>query len=280
MAIIVDSLISLTCKKSIFSRVEYGMSAFDANASKVVLCNLRIFFETLFTNTELFIAELYHPPIIFTLRHTRRIIIIEVINMNKKRPSEFLTPQEATALLRCPDTRTLQGKRDKALLMLMLTTGLRKAEVCALKVKSIVSWNNTKAIQVEYGKGGKDRIIPLRPDCLRMITDYWKKEGNGNNTNNPMFMTLGKHYPCKVKPLTRKAIDKIIIKYKKESLITKRMSPHTLRHTFATGLLQKGADLKTVKELMGHAYSSTTELYLHTTDERKAQAVLRLAFGG
>ncbi|NUO10494.1 MAG: tyrosine-type recombinase/integrase [Candidatus Brocadia sp.] len=93
-----------------------------------------------------------------------------------------------------------------------------------------------------------------------------------------MFYTLGEHGNCAVQPLTHKAVDCLLRRVRKDALITKRITPHTTRHTFATTLLDKGVDLKTVQELLGHSHIRTTEKYLHTSDEKKMDAIARLQF--
>ncbi len=214
--------------------------------------------------------------------------------MKPKRVSEFLTEDEITAVLRVPDRRTLQGKRDYALLLLMFSTGLRKAEVCSLKVKHVTTYRNQPVVDV-MGKGEKHRRVALNRDVMEAVLDYQKALGNAecgfrnaerknpqSETPNPnseyLFYTLGEHGNCAVQPLTHKAVDCLLRRVKKVALITKRITPHTTRHTFATTLLDKGVDLKTVQELLGHSHIRTTEKYLHTSDEKKMDAVARLQF--
>ena len=195
----------------------------------------------------------------------------------KKRESEFLTHEEIQALLKMPDRRTVQGKRDYAVLLTMLSTGLRKDEICNLKSKHIKTCRNQIVIDV-LGKGKRHRRVALRRDTYESIQDYIEAEGN-TSINNHVFYTLGKHGFCIKQPLTHKAVDCIIRKYSKMALFRKRTSPHTLRHSFATSLLNIGADLKTVQELMGNCYIRTTERYLHSNDDKKFEAVNRLQFG-
>jgi integrase/recombinase XerD len=195
----------------------------------------------------------------------------------KKKETEFLTEEEALAVLRVPDRRTLQGKRDYAILLTLLTTGLRKAELCSLKVSSLATYRNQAVIDV-IGKGKRFRRIPLKPEALLAIQDYLKVNGNGA-PNHPLFYTLGKHGPYEPCPLTYKAVYTLIKNCAEKALIKKNIHPHCLRHTFATTLLDTGSDLKTVQALMGHAQISSTEIYLHTTDDRKVDAVTSLKFG-
>lgn len=201
-----------------------------------------------------------------------------------KRVSEFLTEGEVKAILRVPDRRTLKGKRDYALLLLMLSTGLRKAEVCSLTADSLTTYRNQAVIDV-IGKGNKQRRVALTGDVVEAILDYRKaliKRDSGQVDNNgqgrPLFLTLGERGSYEPVPLTHKAIDCLIRRVRKAALITKRVTPHTTRHTFATTLQDRGVDLKTVQELLGHSHIRTTEKYLHTSDEKKIDAVSRLQF--
>ncbi len=205
-----------------------------------------------------------------------------------KRVSEFLTEDEIRAILRVPDRRTLKGKRDYALLLLMFSTGLRKAEVCNLRVADITTYRNQPVVDV-MGKGEKHRRVALNKDVVEAILDYQKalkqrftaegaEDAEKSGENKPLFFTLGEHGNCEVQPLTHKAVDCLLRRVKKIALITKRITPHTTRHTFATTLLDRGVDLKTVQELLGHSHIRTTEKYLHTSDEKKMDAVARLQF--
>lgn len=214
--------------------------------------------------------------------------------MKPKRVSEFLTEDEISAILRVPDRRTLQGKRDYAILLLMFSTGLRKAEVCNLRIEHVTTYRNQPVVGV-MGKGEKYRRVALNRDVLEAVLDYQKAlkqrftaegaEGaekkletlNSKHETN-LFFTLGEHGNCEVQPLTHKAVDCLLRRVRKVALITKRITPHTTRHTFATTLLDKGVDLKTVQELLGHSHIRTTEKYLHTSDEKKMDAVARLQF--
>ena len=195
----------------------------------------------------------------------------------KKKESEFLTHDEAQALLKQPDRRSLQGKRDYAILLTMLTTGVRKAELCNLKGRDIKTYRNQIVIDV-IGKGKRHRRIGLKNDTYSAIQTYVKAQGNGS-PDHTVYFTLGKHGLCTEQSLTHKAVDCLIAKYSEMALLRKRISPHTLRHSFATSLLDAGVDLKTVQELMGHSHIRTTERYLHSSDDKKFEAVNRLQFG-
>ncbi len=196
----------------------------------------------------------------------------------KKKESEFLTEEEAQAILRVPDRRSLQGKRDYAILLTLLSTGLRKAEICGLKIGDLKTYRNQAVIDV-IGKGKKFRRIPLNTGSLLAIKDYLKVTGNGADPDHPLFMTLGKHGPYEERGLTRKSVDCLIRSVVRKAMIQKRVHPHVMRHTFATTLLDKGNDLRTVQNLMGHSHIRTTERYLHSNDDRKVEAIRSLQFG-
>ncbi|MGA2519144.1 MAG: tyrosine-type recombinase/integrase [Thermodesulfobacteriota bacterium] len=195
----------------------------------------------------------------------------------KKKETEFLTEEEAQAILRVPDRRTLQGKRDYAILLTLLTTGLRKAEICNLRVGDLKTYRNQAVIDL-IGKGKRFRRIPLNGETLFAIKEYLKTIGNVIEPTHPLFQTLGKHGPYEEKGLTPKAVDCLIKSAAKRALIQKRIHPHVMRHTFATTLLDKGNDLRTVQDLMGHSHIRTTERYLHSTDDRKVEAIRSLQF--
>ena len=196
----------------------------------------------------------------------------------KKKETEFLTEEEIQAILRVPDRRTLQGKRDYAIALTLLTTGLRKAEICGLKIGDLKPYRNQTVIDV-IGKGQKFRRIPLEDNTLEAIQEYLKANGNGTDPDHPIFYTLGKHGPYQQEPLTQKAVDCLVKSLAKKALIRKRIHPHVMRHTFGTALLDRRHDLRTVQALMGHSHIRTTETYLHSTDDRKVEAIKSLQFG-
>ena len=197
---------------------------------------------------------------------------------HEEEETEFLTEEEPQAMLWVPDRRSLQGIRDYAILLTLLTTGLRKAEVCDLKIGDLKTYRN-QAVTDIIGKGQKFRRIPLESKTLISIQDYSRASGNGTDPDHPVFYTLGKHGPYEGKPLTPKAVDCLVKSLATKALIRKRIHPHVIRHTFATTLLDKGNDLKTVQALMGHSHIRTTERYLHRTDDRKVEAIKSLQFG-
>src|SRR3972149_5342472 len=145
--------------------------------------------------------------------------------MKIKRVSEFLTEDEISAILRVPDRRTLQGKRDYAILLLMFSTGLRKAEACSLKVEHVATYRNQPVVDV-IGKGEKHWRVALNRDVMEAVLDYQKalkqrftaegaKDAEEGSEGKPLFFTLGEHGNYEVQPLTHKAVDcllKLLVK--------------------------------------------------------------------
>jgi site-specific recombinase XerD len=136
----------------------------------------------------------------------------------KKKETEFLTQEEVEAILRVPDRRTLQGKRDYAILLTLLTTGLRKAELCGLEAGDLKTYRNQAVIDV-IGKGKKFRRIPLNSGTLLAIKEYLKATENGTEPDHPLFQTLGKHGPYQETGLTAKAVDCLVKSVVKKALI-------------------------------------------------------------
>ena len=198
---------------------------------------------------------------------------------NNKRESTFLTSEEVTLMLKIPDKRSLQGRRDFAILLTLFTSGLRSAELCALSVKDIIHSYRNQPVLVVNGKGGKIRRVPLRTDALEAIHAYFKAEGrNGDDPDEAVFFTLARHGPWPKRRLTYKSLRCLIERTRKAALIQKKVTCHTTRHTALTWLLHNGADLKTVQIIAGHSSIQTTEKYLHSNSERMIQAVNALTF--
>lgn len=202
-----------------------------------------------------------------------------------ERPTEWLEPSEVRRLLDSPDRRTPKGRRDFAVLRLLAEAGLREAEICGLRVASLKSIQGRECLHFASLKkrAGKAemRVVPLSAGAVGAVKAYWRGE-HGKATpppTAPMFRTLGERGPYKKGPLTPKALDGIVARAVRAAGITKRITPHSLRHTCATALLREGADLVTVQQILGHASVQTTARYLHSTLDRKAVAVEAVAAG-
>ena len=153
------------------------------------------------------------------------------------------------------------SSRNKAILELMYATGLRISEVISLEFKNI---DYDECIIRVMGKGSKERIVPVNDYAIKYLKEYidnYRPELVKNEINNYIF--LNNHG----RMLTRQGIFKMIKNYAALKNIKKTIGPHTLRHTFATHLLENGADLRVIQELLGHSDISTTQIYTHLTKE-------------
>jgi len=178
---------------------------------------------------------------------------------------DFLELSEVEALLSVPDTTTVIGLRDQAILELLYSTGMRVSELLALDL-SDVEWQN--AVVKVRGKGKKERILPVGKMALAALENYLlrRQEWLGGRTSQAIFVSQrGNRIP------DAKSIRRRIEKYVAAAGIQKKITPHTLRHTFATHMLNAGADLRSVQELLGHASLSTTQIYTHVTADRLKQ---------
>ena len=177
-----------------------------------------------------------------------------------------LTLEEVERLLDAPDVSTPWGARDKAMLETMYATGLRVSELCALKLKDIKFENHL--IVIKRGKGGKQRSVPIGDYALEYLKAYIdgaRKENKGRDKPFVFLNRLGT-------PISRIFFYNEVQKYATQAGIDKKISPHTLRHCFATHLLSNGADLRIVAEMLGHAHLSTTQIYTHLSDRRTRDA--------
>lgn len=174
-----------------------------------------------------------------------------------------LTPEQVAALLEQPDLRTKLGFRDRTMLELLYAAGLRVSELVNLKPLDLDAM--TGLVRV-FGKGSKERIVPVHPQAQEIFMEYIK---NVRPQFQPVedFAFLNRSG----RGLTRQAVFKNIKRYAAEADIAQDISPHSLRHSFATHLLDGGADLRTVQVLLGHAVIDTTEIYTHVQADRLAQ---------
>jgi integrase/recombinase XerD len=169
---------------------------------------------------------------------------------------KFLTEDEINHLLAAPDVSTEEGIRDRAVLEIMYATGLRVSELVGLKQNDI---DLLAGLVVCRGKGNKERRVPLGKSAIHWLQQYAAvKEGYGKSSSPNVFLHRGR-------PFTRQ-IAWSMIKRHAEKVGIKNVSPHTLRHSFATHLLQHGADSRSVQALLGHSDISTTQIYTHITD--------------
>jgi integrase/recombinase XerD len=168
----------------------------------------------------------------------------------------FLTEEEIDRLFALPDVSTDEGMRDRAMLELMYAAGLRVSELVSLKQAEV---DLHAGVVNCHGKGSKERRVPVGKSAVHWLQKYTSvKAGYGSSPYPNLFLHRGK-------PLTRQLAWTMITTYAKK-IGLENVSPHTLRHSFATHLLQHGADSRSVQALLGHSDISTTQIYTHITD--------------
>lgn len=186
---------------------------------------------------------------------------IESPKLEKKLP-QVLSVQQVELLLKQPNINLPAGLRDKAMLELLYATGIRVSELITINVNDV----NLELGYIKcFGRGAKERVVPLGSIASKCVTQYLRKGRTAlvrSKQEEAMFVN---HHGRR---LTRQGFWKIIKKYALEAQIDQKITPHTLRHSFATHLLENGADLRSVQEMLGHADISTTQIYTHVTKNR------------
>lgn len=229
----------------------------------------------------LFLAELRQKGLnpkslsrqIVSLRNFHRFLVEEervphdpTVNLDSPRPWKklpyFLSLEEVDRLLAAPDRSTPLGQRDQAMLDCLYATGLRASELVNLGLQDL---NLSAGFLRCLGKGSKERLVPLGSQALASMKNYL----DGTRPS----LAKGKLSPHvflsqQGEKMTRQGFWKILKKYALKVGIGKKVSPHVLRHSFATHLLERGADLRSVQMMLGHADISTTQIYTHVTQER------------
>jgi integrase/recombinase XerD len=234
--------------------------------SEIKYSDLADFFKVLnkigLTNTT---AARYFSSIksFFSYLHTSNYIVENPVErlsspkLSKNLPS-VLSVQEIESILSLPDCSTKLGGRDKALLELLYACGIRVSEIIGLKISDL--FLKEDVIRV-FGKGSKERIVPIGSSAIWWVEDYLLKSRplleKRLKSENILFLNN------RGTKLSRMGVWKIIDRYTKEAGIKKEVHPHTFRHSFATHLLEGGADLRAVQEMLGHADISTTQIYTH-----------------
>lgn len=187
---------------------------------------------------------------------------IETPKKEKNLP-KYLTVEEINRLLEAPKCNTVNGCRDKAMLEMLYASGMRVSELVELKLSQV----NTEMAYVRcIGKGNKERLVPLGQPAIEAIEYYWQhcrpKIANYWQSDYLFLNMQGEK-------MSRQGFWKNLKKYGRSAGITSPLTPHVLRHSFATHLLQNGADLRAIQEMLGHVDISTTQIYAHLLDENK-----------
>lgn len=178
-----------------------------------------------------------------------------------ERSLDLISSEELKRIFKSAEGNDLKSLRDKAILELLFSTGLRVSELCSL--------NRDLNLDLEEfsirGKGDKIRVVFISPNSKEAVKNYLKKR---TDMDEALFIQLGKNASAKKDlRLTPRSVERIVKSYAIKSGITNKVTPHTLRHSYATDLLQNGADLRAVQMLLGHANISTTQIYTHFTDK-------------
>ena len=177
----------------------------------------------------------------------------------------YLPVDDVFRLLERPDRRKPLGLRDLALLEVLYSCGIRAGELEGLNISSIDF--EERLIKVT-GKGDRERIVPIGRQALSAVREYLdatqhlRRKGGGSSQNSPLFINF------RGGRLSTRSIGRVVKKYVKETGLTYEISPHSMRHTFATHLLDGGADLRSVQEMLGHTSLSTTQKYTHVSLDR------------
>ncbi|NIA20903.1 MAG: tyrosine recombinase XerC [Anaerolineaceae bacterium] len=197
---------------------------------------------------------------------------VQVIRTPKqeRRLPKFLDPDEIERLLEAPKGGDLLTLRDRAILETLYSTGMRVSEACQLNIEDLDTFGEVARVR---GKGKKERLAPIGSYALKAIRNYLQaRQGDPNSAafdRRPLF--LNRHG----KRLSQRSVRRKLAKYLAEAGLDPSVSPHTLRHSFATHMLNRGADLRAVQELLGHRSLSTTQIYTHVTMRRMQEVYNR-----
>ncbi len=188
---------------------------------------------------------------------------IELAKAQRKQVT-FLNQEELERLFSTPDINSINGLRDRAILELLFSSGLRVSELVGLNRGDI---NLKRKEFMVRGKGQKDRPIFISDAAATWLTHYLEKR---EDNSDPMFIRYSGNKKVSLSGnyyrLTARSVQRLVARYALLAGITKKVSPHTLRHSFATDLLMNGADLRAVQAMLGHSNISTTQIYTHVTD--------------
>ncbi|PIW96725.1 hypothetical protein COZ82_03440 [Candidatus Kaiserbacteria bacterium CG_4_8_14_3_um_filter_38_9] len=192
----------------------------------------------------------------------------EIIELAKvpERSLDLISLTELNRLMMAPDLKTLVGLRDRAILELLFSTGLRISELCGLVTDDLDLTRDEFSVR---GKGDKVRVVFISEEAKTALKQYLK---NRQDMDEALFIQYGrKSKAMKDLRLSPRAVQRMLKVYAIKAGITRKVTPHVIRHSFATDLLSNGADLRSVQALLGHANIATTQIYTHVTDKHLAQ---------
>lgn len=179
-----------------------------------------------------------------------------------ERSIDLISPQELKRLMSAPDAKSIEGLRDRAILELFFSTGLRISELCALSIDDVDLTREEFSVR---GKGDKVRVVFLSDAAKATLRDYLSKR---KDLDDALFVRYGRKAndggELRLQP---RAVQRLLKRYAAAAGITRKVTPHVIRHSFATDLLSNGADLRSVQALLGHAHIGTTQVYTHVTDK-------------
>lgn len=178
-----------------------------------------------------------------------------------ERSLDLISASELERLLNAPSASTIEGKRDRAILELLFSTGLRISELCSLSIDSVDLSRDEFSVR---GKGDKVRVVFLSEDARTAIKNYL---AGRKDMEDALFIRYGrKAHIGEDARITPRTVQRLLKLYATKAGITRKVTPHVIRHSFATDLLSNGADLRSVQALLGHAHIGTTQIYTHVTD--------------
>lgn len=205
----------------------------------------------------------------FLIKQKLKVLAPEMIELGKQKEREikFLLPEELKRIFDSVDTSEEPGLRDRAILEVLFSTGLRVSELTSLNKEDI---NIERGEFSVLGKGRKVRVVFLSDNAKKRLSEYLEKR---SDPYSPLFIRYSGPKPEEgLTPekmrLSVRSVERLVDKYRKQAGIVKHFSPHALRHSFATDLLQHGADLRSVQEMLGHKNVATTQVYTHVTNPR------------
>ncbi len=187
-------------------------------------------------------------------------VLVPTPRLEQRLPG-FLDETQIQRLLEAPPTTTWRGVRDRALLEVLYSTGIRVSELAGLNLRDVDPYSETIIVR---GKGRKERVCPIGATALRALRAYQQARPDERKLQTPQAVFIS----GKTTRLTVRQIDRLLARYVRLAGLPSAISPHSLRHSFATHLLDRGADLRSVQELLGHASLSTTQIYTHVTAQR------------